>query len=179
MLLPIDSVEELAYTKTPYSGEYNFMDSNEREYLSKEGFVELQKRLADLKTKKRLEIAEHLEYAKGLGDLSENAEYAEAKEEQMANEAKIVELEDLLSRAEVIVQGDTNKVCVGSTVFCVHNGDAEERFMIVGREEADPGRGKISNESPLGRAFLGKKRDEKILVSTPRGGVTYHILDIS
>ncbi len=148
-------------------------------YLSAEGLEELRVRLQDLKTKKRLEIAKHLEYAKSLGDLSENAEYSEAKEEQMVNEAEIAKLEDLLARAEIIVPGDASEVRVGSTVFCVRDNSIEERFTIVGREEANPSHGKISNESPLGRAFIGKKKNEKILVMAPRGEIGYHILDIS
>jgi len=154
---------------------------NDEEYLSPEGYQELKKRLEMLRTKQRFEIAEHLEYAKSLGDLSENAEYAEAKEEQMVNEAEISKLEDLLSRAIVVEPGASSEVRVGSTVFYVKstNGKTKEQFMIVGREESDPIKRKISNESPLGRAFLGKKKNETIVVSTPKGTAEYLITDIA
>lgn len=154
---------------------------DDKEYLSPEGFKELQERLNDLKTNKRIEIAHRLEYAKSLGDLSENAEYAEAKDQQMQNESEIMKLEDLLARATVISHVTSSEVRVGSTVSCMkkNNGKTEERFMIVGREEADPLKGRISNESPLGRAFLGHKKNDKILVSTPKGEVEYHIIDIA
>lgn len=154
---------------------------DDTEYLSKEGYEELQKRLNDLKSTRRIEIAQRLEYAKSLGDLSENAEYAEAKDEQMQNESEILKLEDLLARATLISHTTSSEVRVGSTVSCMkkNNGKTEEKFMIVGREEADPLKGKISHESPLGRAFLGRKKNDKVLVSTPRGEVEYHILDIA
>ena len=157
------------------------MPSDDKEYLSPEGFKELQERLNDLKTNKRIEIAHRLEYAKSLGDLSENAEYADAKEQQMQNETEIINLEDLLARATVISHVTSTEVRVGSVVSCFkkNNGKTEEQFTIVGREEADPLKGKISNESPLGRAFLGHKKNEKILVSTPRGEVEYHIINIT
>ena len=157
------------------------MDTQDTEYLSREGYEELTKRLEMLRTKRRIEIAERLEYAKSLGDLSENAEYAEAKEEQMGNEAEIAKLEDLLSRAKILKPGITSEVQIGATVFCMrsNNGDISEQFMIVGREEADPMKGKISNESPLGRAFLGKKKDEKVVVFTPKGSVEYLITNIA
>lgn len=156
----------------------NSSDEN-KEYLSPKGFHDLRERLGELKTKKRVEIARHLEYAKSLGDLSENAEYDEAKEEQMANEAEIRQLEDLLSRAEVIANTQSAEIRVGSVVSFQCRGDGTGSFTIVGREEADPSQGKISNESPLGRAFLGHKKNEKILASTPKGEIEYHIIDIA
>lgn len=149
------------------------------EYLSKERFEELQKKLVELKTTRRIEIAQRLEYAKSLGDLSENAEYAEAKEEQMINEAEVMKLEDLLSRAQLISSKTSEFVQVGSTVFARRAGAHKEQFMIVGKEEADPLKGKISHESPLGRSFLGKKKNEKFNVSTPKGQIEYQIIDIA
>ncbi len=157
----------------------NQKDNENREYLSKERFEELQQKLKDLKTKKRVEIAEHLEYAKGLGDLSENVEYQEAKEAQMVNESDIIKLEDLLSRAELISNVDTTEVRIGSTVHVKKSGVIEEHFTIVGREETNPSKGKISYESPLGKSILGRKKSEKILVSTPRGEIEYRIIDIA
>lgn len=151
----------------------------EKEYLSKERFEELKKKLEELKTTRRVEIAQRLEYAKGLGDLSENAEYQEAKEEQMNNEAEIMKLEDLLARAVLLSHTVSETVRVGSVVFVKKTGKSNEQFMIVGREEADPLKGKISHESPLGKSFLGKKKNEYVKVMTPRGEMEYHILDIA
>jgi transcription elongation factor GreA len=150
----------------------------DKAYLSREGFTELKEKLHTLKASRRLEIAQHLEFAKSLGDLSENAEYAEAKEEQMINESEILKLEDLLARAEIISHVATPEVRIGSTVFFENQGKRQQ-FTIVGKEEADPSKGKISHESPLGRAFLGRKKNEKIFVSTPKGQQEYRITDVS
>lgn len=157
------------------------MDKNTDNYLSQEGYDDLSRKLEHLCTIRRLEIAERLEYAKSLGDLSENAEYSEAKDEQMANEAEIAKLEDLLARAKIVVPGGTSEVRIGATVFCRRstNGVTNEQFMIVGSAEADPIKGKISNESPLGRAFLGKKKNDIVTVSTPKGPAEYLIVDIA
>lgn len=147
-------------------------------YLSKSGLEKLKNELRELKTKKRQEIAARLEHAKSLGDLSENAEYQEAKEEQSLVEAQIVELEENL-RDTVIIGEDlgTDLVRIGSTVQ-VKSNHGEESYMIVGSEEADPLRGKISNESPLGKSFLGKRVGDIIEVKTPGGLITYEILEI-
>lgn len=162
---------------------YTLMDAkiqtmdDDKVYLSKEGFSDLREKLGDLKTRRRIEIAQHLEFAKSLGDLSENAEYAEAKDEQMVNESEILKLEDLLARAEIISHTMTPEVRIGSTVFFERQG-SRQQFVIVSKEEADPLKGKISHESPLGKAFLGRKKNEKILVSTPKGQQEYHIIDV-
>lgn len=152
----------------------------DHEYLSKEGFAKLKAELENLKTAKRKEIAERLEYAKGLGDLSENSEYHEAKEAQMENERRIAEIEDLLARS-VVVTGASNKneVSMGSTVV-LNRGDSPDplRFNLVGSEEADPAQSKISYESPLGKSLLGKKKGDEVSVLAPRGEVKYKILDI-
>ena len=157
------------------------MDTHDdnREYLTKERFEKLEKKLVELKTKRRVEIAARLEYAKGLGDLSENAEYQEAKEEQMVNEGDVVKLEDMLARATLISGVSSGEVRVGSTIFVKKTGKDKEQFMIVGREEVNPLEGKISFESPLGKSFLGRKKNEKVKISTPRGEVEYHILEIA
>src|SRR3990167_11171624 len=131
-------------------------------YFSKEGLAKLKKELESLKTKKRKEVAGRLEYAKSLGDLSENAEYQEAKEEQQVLEARIADLEDILGRAVLIShQTPASFVDVGSVVIAQKEGNLKEDcYFIVGREEADPDQNRISNESPLGRALLGKKKWE-------------------
>ncbi|MBI3442361.1 MAG: transcription elongation factor GreA [Candidatus Sungbacteria bacterium] len=148
-------------------------------YISQEGLEELKERLHALKTEKRKEIAQRLEHAKTLGDLSENAEYQETKEEQSLVESQIAELEDTLRDTVVIRKGaGTDKVAVGSTVV-VQSRHGEETYTIVGSEEASPGDGKISNESPLGKAFLGKHVGDTAEVKTPGGATTYTIRKIS
>lgn len=137
-------------------------------YISAEGRERLKEKLEMLK-KKRMDIAAGLEYAKSLGDLSENVEYQEKKEEQMENEAAIAELEDLLSRAILIKpSGKIGVVEFGSTVV-VNADSASYTYLIVGNEEADPQRGHISHESPLGKALLGEKLGARVLVKTPKG----------
>lgn len=147
-------------------------------YISEEGRQELERELEYLRTVKRREIAERIKEAKSLGDLSENAEYQEAKEAQAANEGRIAELEDLLRRAVVIKKrGGGERVWIGSTIE-VKSGLKRRTFTIVGSEESDPEKGFISNESPLGRAFLGKKVNDTVEVETPSGKITYTILAI-
>ncbi len=147
-------------------------------YLSPEGIETLKKELQELKTKKRQEIAKRLQEAKDLGDLSENAEYFEAKEAQSLNENRIAELEDLLKNAVVIKTSSTEDVVIiGSTIETKSNNNVET-FSIVGSAEAKPQEGKISNESPLGRAFLGKRAGDEVDIKTPGGVVKYKILKI-
>jgi len=152
-------------------------NENDQEYLSKEGFERLKGELKHLKTVKRREIAASLEYARSLGDLSENSEYHEAKSTQESTEARVVELEAILSRAVLITHKVSPLVDLGSTII-VKNHESEQRFTIVGSEEANPMESKISNQSPLGQAFLGRKKGDKINVSTPKGHVEYSIIDI-
>lgn len=148
------------------------------EYISEEGLEKLKREAHELKTTTRQEIAARLEAAKALGDLSENAEYQEAKEAQSLNEARILELEEML-RNIIVIQKPTSVgvVQIGSTVTVAHSG-GEERYMIVGTEEANPAGGKISNESPLGKAFLGKKVGDVVMVKTPAGEIEYKIVRI-
>jgi len=147
-------------------------------YLSSEGIEKIKSELQELKTKKRQEIARRLQEAKDLGDLSENAEYFEAKEAQSLNENRITELDDLLKNAVVIkASGVEDIVKIGSTVEVKINENTEI-FSIVGSAEAKPQEGKISNESPLGRAFLNKKIGDEVEVKTPRGIVKYKIVKI-
>ncbi len=147
-------------------------------YLSPEGIETLKKELLELKTKKRQEIAKRLQEAKDLGDLSENAEYFEAKEAQSLNENRIGELEELLKNAVVIKTPSAEDiVSIGSTVE-VKSGSNTEVFKIVGSAEAKPQEGKISNESPLGRSFLNKKVGDEFDVKTPGGVVKYKLIKI-
>jgi len=147
-------------------------------YLSQGGIETLKKELRELKTKKRQEIAVRLQEAKDLGDLSENAEYFEAKEAQSFNENRIAELEELLKNAVVIeTLNKEDVVKVGSTIEIKSNNDTEI-FNIVGSAEAKPQEGKISNESPLGRAFLGRKIGDEVEVKSPGGITKYKIIKI-
>lgn len=146
-----------------------------KEYISEEGLSKLKKQLEELKTVKRQEIAERLEEAKKMGDLSENAEYTEAREAQEFNEREIAELEELVKKAVVIGKPkDKDEIQIGST-FAAKSHGKEHEFTIVGSEEADPISGKISNESPLGKSFLGKKKGDEVKVKTPKGEVKYTI----
>ena len=148
------------------------------EYISPEGLEKLKRELEQLKTVRRREIASRLEAAKALGDLSENAEYQEAKEAQSLNEANILELEEVLRDVIVITKpAHTSSVQIGSTIE-VESDHGRETFTIVGSEEADPLLGKISNESPMGRSFLGKSAGEAVAIKTPRGGETYKVRKI-
>ncbi|MEX0650017.1 MAG: transcription elongation factor GreA [Candidatus Andersenbacteria bacterium] len=138
------------------------------QYLTKEGLTELQDKLQNLKTNRRREIAEAIHTAKEQGDLSENAEYQTAKEEQNRLEQEISELESTLKHAQVIKEADNSEVSIGNTVTVDCAGD-EKIYRIVGSNEADPLEGKISNESPMGQALLGKKKGEKVRIPTPAG----------
>lgn len=150
-----------------------------KEYLSKEKFKELTTELDELKTKKRKEIADELEFAKSLGDLSENAEYHEAREAQAALEDRIATLENILASAEIVGVHHTNKVEVGSKVHVKKTGDkATKTYILVGSEEADSLEGKISFKSPLGQALLGKKKDEEFTFNAPSGAVKYTVVEI-
>ncbi len=146
-------------------------------YLTSERLEELKKELAELKTVRRAEVAERLKRAKELGDLSENAEYMEAREEQNQVETRIVELEEMTKNAAVIKHTNGGKVQIGSTIDSENDG-RKMTFTIVGPNEADPGAGKISNESPLGKVFLDKKSGDTVKVKTPAGEATYKILSI-
>lgn len=146
-----------------------------KEYISEEGLEKLKKELEDLKTVKRREVAQRLEEAKKMGDLSENAEYTEARDAQEFNERQIIELEDLIKKAIVIGKTkNKDEIQIGSTFFVKSHGKTQE-LTIVGSEEADPIARKISNESPLGKSFLGKKKGDEVKVKTPKGEVKYMV----
>jgi transcription elongation factor GreA len=146
--------------------------------ISPDGYLKLKKELDDRINIKRVEIAKRIESAKELGDLSENAEYAEAKDEQAFNDGRINELAALLKNVTVVQgNGEKDKVSMGSTVLAEYEGKTKE-FTIVSFNEANPGEGKISNESPLGVGFLNRKKGEKVIINTPRGQVVYEILEI-
>lgn len=137
-------------------------------YVSKEGLEKIKEELEYLQTTKRREVSDRIERAKELGDLSENAEYAEAKEESAFVEGKVLELRDKVNRAEIIEYKKSDVVDVGSKVTLTCNG--EERFYhIVGPDEADPVAGKISNETPLAEGLMGKRIDDEVEINIPAG----------
>ena len=148
-------------------------------YLTKEGLEKLKKELEILKGAKRQEIAERLEKCLAFGDLAENSEYHETKEEQAFIEGRILELEELIRNATVVSKETDNKAYaqIGSTVL-VSLGVKNEEFKIVGVEEADPVAGKISISSPLGKAFFNQPKGAVIEVQTPKGIAQYKILKI-
>lgn len=157
------------------------MTNQESEYFSEEGLKKLKNEIEELKTKTRREIADRLEYAKSLGDLSENSEYQEAKEAQVLNEARVAELEDDLRRAVVVKKGNGKDfINIGSRVVLERTDKPGTRleFFVVGSNEASPEENKISNESPLGGALLKHKKNEVVSVTTPMGKVEYRILEI-
>lgn len=149
--------------------------------LTKEGLQKLEEELNYLKSTRRKEIAEKIKVARGFGDLSENAEYDEAKNEQAQNEDRIIKLEHMLRNAQMIDEStiSKDKVSIGSKVK-LHDieFDEEVEYTIVGSAEADPIKGLISNVSPVGSALLGCKKGEKISVNAPGGIVEYKIIDI-
>jgi transcription elongation factor GreA len=146
--------------------------------LTTEGINELKSELSDL-VGARSEIADRIKTAREFGDLTENAEYSSARQDQDRNEARIAELEGILQNAEVIKKprGDS-KVQLGSTVKLKNSGQTKE-FQVVGTVEADPLSGKISDESPIGKALLGQKVGDEVEIKTPAETSTYKITDIS
>lgn len=151
---------------------------SQKHYLSKEKKAELEAELENLKTVKRREIAEKLSYARSLGDLSENAEYHDARTEQGEIEVRIEELEMILKGAVILTAGKGDKVVVGSTVHLKKKDGSKITYRLVGAEEADISEGRLSHESPLGVAMMGKKEKESFSFETPNGVVQYTIADI-
>jgi len=151
----------------------------ETQYLTSEKIAEIKKDLDYLKTEKRKEVAEHLEYSKRLGDLSENAEYHQAREEQAEVESRINYLENIIKYAVIIDEAKGDVISIGSTIIIQKDGDSKTSiYTIVGSEEADTVNNKISNLSPLGSALIGHKKGDRIDVSTPKGMVKYSITSI-
>ena len=152
--------------------------NNKPTYLSREGLEKLREELDELQGTRRSEIATRIHDAKEHGDLSENAEYEDAKNEQAFVEGRIQSLETLIKNAIIIDEHhSTDHVQIGSTVV-VQSDDGKETYTIVGSAEASPGNGRISNESPVGRALLGRKKGDKVSVTVPAGDFTYTIVGI-
>lgn len=155
------------------------MSQNGQAYLTHDGLEKLKQELKELKTVKRKEIAHRIQEAKELGDLSENAEYTEAKTEQGFAEGRIIEIENILKNAVVIEDAKSSlEVRVGSTVEFECEGKVS-KYTIVGFNEANPSAGLISNESPIGQGLLGHRVGEVVEVSLPKGIVNYKIISIS
>ncbi|HMT20643.1 MAG TPA: transcription elongation factor GreA [Promineifilum sp.] len=150
-------------------------------YVTAEGLKQINDELENLKTVRRNEVAQKLEIAIKQGDLKENADYHDAKEEQGFIEARIRQLESMLGRAKLIEnRGPSNVVRVGSTVTVAEDGSDElETYTIVGAHEADPARGRISNESPIGHALLGAKKGQTVSAMIPAGTITFTIHEIA
>lgn len=149
-------------------------------YLTSEGYTELENELENLKLVKRPEVMNLLKEARALGDLSENAEYDAARDEQAKVEARIKEIEYSLEHAKIIEKKSTDKVTVGSKVEIMYDGETEcEEYTIVGSQEADPFNNKISNESPIASAILNKKVGSEVEVSSPDGVYKVKIVSIA
>lgn len=155
------------------------MIADQNTYLSQEKFDELSEELEHLKTVRRREIAEQLEYARSLGDLSENAEYEEARNLQAATEDRIRAIETELSRARIIAHTKGSTVSLGSQVVIQKVGEKEEHtYEIVGSAEANMQEKKISHLSPLGSALMGKKKGDVFTFETPKGAQKYKIVAV-
>lgn len=149
------------------------------ELLSQEKFDELTRELDELKRVRRREVAEQLEYARSLGDLSENAEYQQAREMQASVEERIQKLENILKSAKIVRAGRSDTVGMGSVAMVTRVGDdAKHTYTIVGAEEADMLAGKVSYHSPLGAALMGKKKGDEFSFHTPKGTAKYKILKV-
>ena len=148
-------------------------------YISKDGLDRLRTELEEIVTSRRPEIAQRIHDAKEHGDLTENAEYEDAKNEQAFVEGRIAQLEAMIKNATLIDENTSNDhVQIGSTVK-VDGPDGKESFTIVGSAEARPTEGRISNESPVGRALLGRRKGDTITVHVPAGDYSYRIVGIS
>lgn len=153
--------------------------TTENHYLTKEKYAELTKELIELRTGGRKEVAEELEYSKQLGDLSENAEYHQARERQALLEDRITRLDALLKGVVLIDTHHSEAVNIGSTIEIQKEGKKETlTYTMVGTEEADMSQNKISATSPIGLAMKGKKKGETFNVKTPIGAVKYKIVNI-
>lgn len=155
------------------------MSNTKEVYLTQQGLDDIKKELEYLKLEKRPEVIEALKEARALGDLSENAEYDAARNEQAIVESKIVELEKMVENAVVVTNVDTSKVTIGTTVTLkyLEDGDTDD-YSIVGSKEVDPFMNKISNESPIAQAIMNKKVGDVVSVESPSGTYDVEIMEI-
>ena len=149
-------------------------------YITEEKRKALQKELLELKGPRRKEILDALQYAKSLGDLSENAEYHQVREDQGKLEERIAQIDEILQSAQVVKGGGGETIEVGSKVVVQKEGTKEEKsYMIVGNQESSMAEGKISNTSPFGQAIFGKSKGDSFSFKTPSGTVNYKIIKVS
>lgn len=157
------------------------MDSKKKIFVTKQGLEELKKELQDLEKVNRPQVLERVSQARAMGDLSENSEYTAAREELSLIDSRIEELGEMLKKVEIIDEANSGKkasqVQLGSKVTVKINGK-KEVFELVGEWEADPQEKKISHESPLGKALIGRGMNDKIEVEAPAGKILYHIVEI-
>jgi transcription elongation factor GreA len=153
--------------------------SDQPVFLTKDGYIKLEEELELLRTKRRAEVAERLHDAMEGGELIENAEYESAKNEQAFVEGRILTLETMLSNAIIIEEGGPQDVVrVGSKVAIQEANNPPENYVIVGAAEANPKEGRISNQSPLGQALLGRKSGDEVRVTAPAGILTFRVLSV-
>ncbi len=150
----------------------------EEHIISKESFEKLKTELKTLETTKRREIAVRIQKAKDMGDLSENAEYTEAKDAQAFNEGRISDIKNAIKNSEVVETKLSGEIGLGSVIKVKFN-EKEKEYTIVSFNEAEPLEGKISNESPIGSALLNKKKGDIVIVSLPKGDTKFEILNVS
>lgn len=149
--------------------------------MTEAGKAKIEQELEEMKTVRRPEVIQRIKEARGFGDLSENSEYESAKDDQSQLESKIVQLETMLRYAEIIdaASVDEDEVSIGKTVTFVEDGDDEEEvYSIVGAAEADAFAGKISNDSPIAQALIGKKVGDSVVINTPGGDMTVKIVKV-
>lgn len=155
------------------------MAEMQKNLITKEGLEKMQKELEDLRTTKRAEVAQRLKEAIAMGDLSENSEYDEAKNAQAFLEGRIVQLEQQIRTAQIIVKGKKNRIDVGSTVTIEDMEEyVKETVTIVGSAESNPFEGRISNESPVGRALVGAKAGDIVEADAPNSVIKYKVISI-
>ena len=155
------------------------MAEMQKTLITKEGLEKMQKELEDLRTTKRAEVAQRLKEAIAMGDLSENSEYDEAKNAQAFLEGRIVQLEQQIRTAQIIVKGKKNRIDVGSTVTIEDMEEyVKETVTIVGSAESNPCEGRISNESPVGRALVGAKAGDIVEADAPNSVIKYKVISI-
>lgn len=154
--------------------------SSDRTFLTREGLKKLEEELEFLRTTRRAQVAERLHNAQEDGELIENAEYEDAKNEQAFVEGRILTLETMLSNAVIIDEhGSSDVVGLGARVTVKEAGNGTEEYMLVGAAEANPKEGRISNESPLGRALLGRRVGDEVKVQAPAGALSFRIVKIA
>ena len=153
--------------------------NKKKTYLTNAGIQKLNDELTDLTSKQRPELAKRLRDAIKMGDLKENADYIAAKEDQAFIEGRILKVKEML-RSSVLISNQLNKqeVSIGSTVTISEENSGEEQYTLVGSVEADPSMGRISHESPIGQAIIGKSTGDSVQVSTPGGNITFEIIRI-